>query len=34
MAGVTYEHVTKSFGDVKAVNDMSLVVPDKEFLVW
>lgn len=33
MAGVTYEHVTKSFGDVKAVNDMSLVVPDKEFLV-
>jgi multiple sugar transport system ATP-binding protein len=33
MAGVIYDHVTKSFGDVKAVNDMSLDIPDKEFLV-
>jgi multiple sugar transport system ATP-binding protein len=33
MAGVIYDHVTKSFGDVKAVNDMNLDVPDKEFLV-
>jgi multiple sugar transport system ATP-binding protein len=33
MAGVTYDHVTKSFGDVKAVNDMNLSIPDKEFLV-
>jgi multiple sugar transport system ATP-binding protein len=33
MAGVIYDHVTKSFGDVKAVNDMTLDIPDKEFLV-
>ncbi len=33
MAGVTYEHVTKQFGDVKAVNDLSLDIKDKEFLV-
>ncbi len=33
MAGVIYDHVTKSFGDVKAVNDMNLDIPDKEFLV-
>jgi hypothetical protein len=31
MAGVIYDHVTKSFGDVKAVNDMNLDIPDKEF---
>jgi multiple sugar transport system ATP-binding protein len=33
MASVTYEHVTKQFGEVIAVNDMSLEVADKEFLV-
>jgi len=33
MANVTYEHVTKRFGDVVAVNDLSLEVADKEFLV-
>jgi multiple sugar transport system ATP-binding protein len=33
MAGVTYDHVTKQFGDVKAVNDLTLEVKDKEFLV-
>ena len=33
MAGVSYSHVTKTFGDVVAVNDLSLEVPDKDFLV-
>ncbi|MEM4723805.1 MAG: ATP-binding cassette domain-containing protein, partial [Candidatus Hadarchaeum sp.] len=33
MASVTYDHVTKRFGDVIAVNDMTLDIPDKEFLV-
>ena len=33
MAGVVYDHVTKQFGDVKAVNDLSLEIKDKEFLV-
>ncbi len=33
MAGVTYDHVTKQFGDVKAVNDLCLDIKDKEFLV-
>ncbi len=33
MASVTYEHVTKKFGSVVAVNDLSLEVKDKEFLV-
>ncbi len=33
MANVTYDHVTKHFGEVVAVNDMSLEVHDKEFLV-
>jgi multiple sugar transport system ATP-binding protein len=33
MAGVVYDHVTKRFGDVTAVNDMTLDIPDKEFLV-
>ncbi len=33
MSGVIFEHVTKQFGDVKAVNDLSLEVKDKEFLV-
>jgi len=34
MASVTYDHVTKRFGDVIAVNDMSIDVEDKEFLVF
>ncbi|MCI0476650.1 MAG: sn-glycerol-3-phosphate ABC transporter ATP-binding protein UgpC [Anaerolineales bacterium] len=33
MASVTYESVTKQFGDVKAVNDLNLDIKDKEFLV-
>jgi multiple sugar transport system ATP-binding protein len=33
MAGVVYDHVTKQFGDVKAVNDLNLDIKDKEFLV-
>ena len=34
MASVTYDHVTKRFGEVIAVNDMSIEVADKEFLVF
>src|SRR2546428_6250075 len=33
MATVTYDHVTKRFGDVIAVNDLNLAVRDAEFLV-
>jgi multiple sugar transport system ATP-binding protein len=33
MAGVTYEHVTKRFGEVIAVNDLDIHIEDKEFLV-
>ncbi|MGB5933295.1 MAG: ATP-binding cassette domain-containing protein, partial [Anaerolineae bacterium] len=33
MASVTYEHVTKHFGEVVAVNDLDIEVEDKEFLV-
>jgi len=33
MASVTYEHATKRFGTVTAVSDLSIEVPDKEFLV-
>ncbi len=33
MASVTYDHVTKRFGDVIAVNDLSIKIEDKEFLV-
>ncbi len=33
MASVTYDHVTKRFGDVVAVNDLNLEITDKEFLV-
>lgn len=33
MASVTYENVYKRFGEVVAVNDMSIEVADKEFLV-
>ncbi|MCJ7737501.1 MAG: ABC transporter ATP-binding protein [Anaerolineae bacterium] len=34
MASVTYEHVSKRFGDVVAVNDLTIHIPDKEFLVF
>jgi multiple sugar transport system ATP-binding protein len=34
MASVTYEHIYKKFGDVLAVNDLSLQIEDKEFLVF
>jgi multiple sugar transport system ATP-binding protein len=34
MASVTYEHVTKRFGDVIAVNDLNIQIADKEFLVF
>ncbi|MBI2845227.1 MAG: ABC transporter ATP-binding protein [Chloroflexi bacterium] len=33
MASVTYDHVTKQFGNVTAVNDLNLEIKDKEFLV-
>jgi multiple sugar transport system ATP-binding protein len=33
MASVFYDHVTKNFGDVVAVNDLNIEVEDKEFLV-
>jgi multiple sugar transport system ATP-binding protein len=33
MASVTYENVTKRFGDVTAVGNLSLDIADKEFLV-
>ncbi len=33
MASVTYEHVWKKFGDFTALNDLSIAVEDKEFLV-
>jgi multiple sugar transport system ATP-binding protein len=33
MASVTYDHVTKSFGDTAAVNDLLLEVPNGEFMV-
>jgi len=33
MATVTFDHVIKKFGDVFAVNDLSLQVKDEEFLV-
>ncbi len=34
MASVTYEHVTKTFGEVVAVNDLDIEIDDKEFLVF
>lgn len=34
MASVTYEHVYKRWGDVIAVNDLTLEVKDKEFIVF
>jgi multiple sugar transport system ATP-binding protein len=33
MASVTYEHVTKKFGDTIAVDDLDIHVADREFLV-
>jgi multiple sugar transport system ATP-binding protein len=33
MASVTYEHVTKRFGDTAAVNDLMLEIADGEFMV-
>jgi multiple sugar transport system ATP-binding protein len=33
MASVTFQHVTKRFGHVVAVNDLDLEIADKEFLV-
>ena len=33
MVGVTLDHVSKIFGEVKAVNDLTIQVHDKEFLV-
>ncbi len=33
MASVTYDHVTKRFGETVAVNDLNIHVEDKEFLV-
>jgi multiple sugar transport system ATP-binding protein len=33
MASVTYDHVYKRFGDVIAVNDLTIEIADKEFLV-
>lgn len=33
MASVTYDHVTKRFGDVVAVDDLGLEVKDQEFMV-
>jgi multiple sugar transport system ATP-binding protein len=33
MASVTFDHISKKFGDVIAVNDLNIQVADKEFLV-
>ena len=34
MASVSYKNVFKRWGDVVAVNDLSLDVADKEFMVF
>lgn len=34
MASVTYDHVVKKFGNVTAVNDLTMAIEDKEFLVF
>ncbi len=34
MASVTYDHVSKRYGDVLAVNDLNIHIEDKEFLVF
>ena len=33
MSSVTFDHVTKRFGEVTAVNDLNINIADKEFLV-
>ena len=33
MASVTYDHISKEFGEVVAVNDLNLSIDDKEFIV-
>src|SRR4030043_2035927 len=33
MAGVTFDHVVKKFGEVIAVNDLNIEIEDQEFLV-
>ena len=33
MANVMYDHVSKEFGEVVAVNDLTLAIDDKEFIV-
>jgi multiple sugar transport system ATP-binding protein len=33
MASVTYDHVTKKFNEVTAINDLNIQIEDKEFLV-
>ena len=33
MATVTFEHVTKKYGDVLAVDDLNLAINDGEFMV-
>ncbi|MBI3747102.1 MAG: glycerol-3-phosphate ABC transporter ATP-binding protein, partial [Chloroflexi bacterium] len=33
MATVTFDHVTKRYGDVAAVRDLSLEIQDGEFMV-
>ena len=33
MSSVSYEHVTKKFGDFTALNDLDIQIEDKEFLV-
>jgi multiple sugar transport system ATP-binding protein len=33
MASVTFDHVTKQFGDTRAVNDLELAIDDGEFMV-
>ena len=34
MASVTYRNVTKRWGDVEAVKNLSIEIPDGEFLVF
>jgi multiple sugar transport system ATP-binding protein len=34
MASITYDHVWKRFGEVVAVQDLDIVIEDKEFLVF
>ena len=33
MAEIRFDHVTKAYGEVLAVDDVSLEIPDGEFLV-